>query len=87
MKKSNVHISFFNMPDFDKPGKSSSRPKAKLFYNCFWCLGVEIIYLEYFHNLLTIKALRRFFDLKKPERNAPQAPALNERHPKIFNLQ
>jgi hypothetical protein len=68
------------MPDFDKPGKSSPRPYAKLFGNCFWCLGGETIYLEYFHNLLTMKALRRFFDLKKTDRNA--SAALRERHPK-----
>ena len=62
-------------------------PKQNCLTTASGVLVVTIIYLEYFHNLLTIKALRRFFDLKKPERNAPQAPALNKRHPKIFNLQ
>jgi len=48
--------------------------------------------LGYFHDLVTIvyfrlniEYLRYSFDFKKD--GAAQAPALRERHPKIFNLQ
>ena len=65
MKKANVHISFFYMPDFDKPGKSSSRPKAKLFDNCFWCLGGDNNLFGIFSQSFNDYSFKAFFRFKK----------------------